>query len=222
VGAKGSPGYGYEVTLGNGGTTAFWDAATCCLVRERSLHLTYGEFSSKFAAAVAESVDLNVICKNCGSEVSPYITECPYCGQRLRKRAPKLSRQEDEGGTVELAPVTKKRFRRRRERHERTERPLAWLSGQRPYITIVLVLAGAAAYLANQGSTLGYHDLGAVIGPLDGDWRGGGHGAIERVRVGGGLEEARPFAGIDLGHDGMTVRISWRGTTSISIHGCSS
>ena len=41
---------GYEVVLGNGGTTAFWDAATCCLIRERSLHLAYGEFSSKFAA----------------------------------------------------------------------------------------------------------------------------------------------------------------------------
>jgi phosphoserine aminotransferase len=40
----------YEVVLGNGGTTAFWDAAVCCLVRERALHLTYGEFSSKFAA----------------------------------------------------------------------------------------------------------------------------------------------------------------------------
>jgi phosphoserine aminotransferase len=40
---------GYEVVLGNGGTTAFWDAAACCLVRQRALHLTYGEFSSKFA-----------------------------------------------------------------------------------------------------------------------------------------------------------------------------
>ena len=40
---------GYEVALGNGGTTAFWDAATFGLVRERALHLTYGEFSSKFA-----------------------------------------------------------------------------------------------------------------------------------------------------------------------------
>jgi phosphoserine aminotransferase len=40
---------GYEVMLGNGGTTAFWDAATFGLVRERALHLTYGEFSSKFA-----------------------------------------------------------------------------------------------------------------------------------------------------------------------------
>ena len=40
---------GYEVALGNGGTTAFWDAAAACLIRERSLHLSFGEFSSKFA-----------------------------------------------------------------------------------------------------------------------------------------------------------------------------
>jgi phosphoserine aminotransferase len=41
---------GYEVMLGNGGTTALWDALTCGVVRERALHLTYGEFSAKFAA----------------------------------------------------------------------------------------------------------------------------------------------------------------------------
>jgi phosphoserine aminotransferase len=41
---------GYEVVLGNGGTTAFWDAAACGLVRERALHLSYGEFTAKFAA----------------------------------------------------------------------------------------------------------------------------------------------------------------------------
>ena len=40
---------GYEVALGNGGTTAFWEAAACWLVRERALCLTYGEFSRKFA-----------------------------------------------------------------------------------------------------------------------------------------------------------------------------
>jgi len=40
---------GYEVMLGNGGTTAFWDAATFGLVRERAQHFTYGEFSAKFA-----------------------------------------------------------------------------------------------------------------------------------------------------------------------------
>ncbi|WP_249012183.1 zinc ribbon domain-containing protein [Conexibacter sp. DBS9H8] len=36
--------------------------------------------------------DLFVICKHCGAEVSPYITECPYCGNRIQKRAPKLDR----------------------------------------------------------------------------------------------------------------------------------
>ena len=43
---------GYEVVLGNGGATAFWDAAAFGLIDKRSLHLAFGEFSSKFAAAV--------------------------------------------------------------------------------------------------------------------------------------------------------------------------
>ncbi|MEZ0165732.1 phosphoserine transaminase [Kineococcus sp. LSe6-4] len=42
---------GYEVVLGNGGSTAFWDVATLGLVRERAQHLVLGEFSAKFAAA---------------------------------------------------------------------------------------------------------------------------------------------------------------------------
>ncbi|WP_199254180.1 phosphoserine transaminase [Mycolicibacterium mengxianglii] len=46
---------GYEVILGNGGSTAFWDAAAFGLVDQRSLHLTYGEFSAKFATAVANN-----------------------------------------------------------------------------------------------------------------------------------------------------------------------
>ncbi len=44
---------GYEVVLGNGGATAFWDVATFSLIRERSQHLSFGEFSAKFAAAVS-------------------------------------------------------------------------------------------------------------------------------------------------------------------------
>jgi phosphoserine aminotransferase len=44
---------GYEIALGNGGTTAFWEAATAWLVRDRALHLVYGEFSGKFAKATA-------------------------------------------------------------------------------------------------------------------------------------------------------------------------
>jgi phosphoserine aminotransferase len=46
---------GYEVALGNGGATAFWDAAACGLIDRRSLHLTYGEFSSKFAQVAREA-----------------------------------------------------------------------------------------------------------------------------------------------------------------------
>jgi phosphoserine aminotransferase len=44
---------GYEVVLGNGGATAFWDAASFCLISERSEHLVFGEFSGKFAEAVS-------------------------------------------------------------------------------------------------------------------------------------------------------------------------
>lgn len=46
---------GYEVVLGNGGSTAFWDIATFALIENRSQHLVFGEFSSKFAAAAKEA-----------------------------------------------------------------------------------------------------------------------------------------------------------------------
>ncbi|MFI0417576.1 phosphoserine transaminase [Spongiactinospora sp. 9N601] len=46
---------GYEVVLGNGGTTAFWDIASFGLIRERSQHLSFGEFSSKFATVAAKA-----------------------------------------------------------------------------------------------------------------------------------------------------------------------
>jgi membrane associated rhomboid family serine protease len=50
--------------------------------------------------------DLFVVCKNCSSEVSPYVTECPYCGQRVRKRAPKIGRDEapERPGRATRAP----------------------------------------------------------------------------------------------------------------------
>ncbi len=57
----------YEIVLGNGGTTAFWDAATCGLVRERAHHLVYGEFTSKFAACTRRAPFLE----------APRITEAP-------------------------------------------------------------------------------------------------------------------------------------------------
>jgi phosphoserine aminotransferase len=65
---------GYEVILGNGGSTAFWDAAAFGLIDKRSLHLTYGEFSSKFASAVAKNPfvgDPVVIKADAGSAPTP-------------------------------------------------------------------------------------------------------------------------------------------------------
>jgi phosphoserine aminotransferase len=49
---------GYRVVLGNGGATAFWDVATFCLIERRSEHLSFGEFSSRFAATVAAAPHL--------------------------------------------------------------------------------------------------------------------------------------------------------------------
>src|SRR3954468_3722856 len=65
---------GYEVVLGNGGTTAFWDIATFCLIRQRSQLLTFGEFSSKFAKAVQQAPfleDPTVISSGPGTRPEP-------------------------------------------------------------------------------------------------------------------------------------------------------
>lgn len=65
---------GYEVILGNGGATAFWDAAAFGLIDKRSLHLSFGEFSSKFASAVAKNPfvgDPVVIKADAGSAPEP-------------------------------------------------------------------------------------------------------------------------------------------------------
>ena len=56
--------------------------------------------------------DLFVVCKSCGSEVSPYVTECPYCGTRLRKRAPKIER---EGGVPKTPRTSRRRLGRRKD-----------------------------------------------------------------------------------------------------------
>ncbi len=65
---------GYEVVLGNGGSTLFWDAAVCSLIRSRSAHASFGEFSAKFAAAVAAAPHLeppSVVTAEVGSVATP-------------------------------------------------------------------------------------------------------------------------------------------------------
>jgi predicted amidophosphoribosyltransferase len=78
--------------------------------------------------------ELSVICKNCGSEVSPYVTECPYCGTRLRKRAPKLERR---GDGLEAKPRRRKRLRIMRHRQREDAGPF------RPSATIAVILVSA-------------------------------------------------------------------------------
>lgn len=66
--------YGYEVVLGNGGSTAFWDIAAFGLVRERAQHLSFGEFSSKFASVTSNAPflgDSTVIKAEPGSLAAP-------------------------------------------------------------------------------------------------------------------------------------------------------
>ena len=69
---------GHEVVLGNGGATAFWDVATFGLIRERSQHLAFGEFSAKFASAAKAApwlADPSVIAAEPGSRPVPVAEE---------------------------------------------------------------------------------------------------------------------------------------------------
>ncbi|MFC5176827.1 phosphoserine transaminase [Nocardioides taihuensis] len=68
----------HEVVLGNGGATAFWDVATYGLIREKSQHLSFGEFSAKFAKAVQAApwlADPSVIASDPGSRPEPVAEE---------------------------------------------------------------------------------------------------------------------------------------------------
>ena len=107
--------------------------------------------------------ELSVICKNCGSEVSPYVTECPYCGARLRKRAPKLERRGDA--------LEAQRPRRRR-------RPLpAPRAGSRrataptvPTRRSAVILGSALLLLVQKATGDPLATFGGLIVPLDGEW----------------------------------------------------
>jgi membrane associated rhomboid family serine protease len=109
--------------------------------------------------------DLFVVCKNCGSEVSPYITECPYCGTRLRKRAPKLDRNGRVTERVRRRPLTPSLSRLRRGeipgiRHE-----------LHPYATGLLVLLGVAGTLIWRTTLVTKFDLIIVGNPGHQWWR---------------------------------------------------
>jgi membrane associated rhomboid family serine protease len=109
--------------------------------------------------------DLFVVCRNCGSEVSPYVTECPYCGQRIRKRAPKIER-DDEGG-----PQPKRRRRPRLPRLRSGE-----IEGiapdTRPIATALLVVLSLLVTLALASNQVALNEVGGIWLPLDDEpWR---------------------------------------------------
>ncbi len=107
--------------------------------------------------------ELSVICKNCGSEVSPYVTECPYCGARLRKRAPKLERR---GDGFEAKPAKRER------RRPRLRRKLAALDATRPYATFAVIGASVGMTLVQRALDKPLADFGAISGPVGGElWR---------------------------------------------------
>jgi membrane associated rhomboid family serine protease len=107
--------------------------------------------------------ELSVICKNCGSEVSPYVTECPYCGARLRKRAPKLERRGDGLEAKPRRGPTGRLFR--------IKLPSRGAAGsRRPYATMAAILGSAALLLVGQASGASLVTLGGLTVPLHGEW----------------------------------------------------
>ena len=110
--------------------------------------------------------DLFVVCKSCGSEVSPYVTECPYCGNRVRKRAPKIDRGEDE----EPQPRRRRRPKQPKLPKLRSDEIPGIAPETRPYATIALVGLTMLVLLVLSSGEVSLIDLGAVYGPLDGEW----------------------------------------------------
>jgi membrane associated rhomboid family serine protease len=107
--------------------------------------------------------DLFVVCKNCSSEVSPYVTECPYCGQRVRKRAPRIERGEAEEPRRRSVTAGLPRLRA-------GEIP-GIAPETRPYATLALVLIAVLVTLAGTAGAVDYRDIG-LFGALDGQfWR---------------------------------------------------
>src|SRR5829696_1897564 len=107
------------------------------------------------------SPELSVVCRSCGEEVSPYVTESPYCGPRLRKRAPKLELRGEE-----LTPKQSRRARRRQARAQRTDRIT-----ERPYAVLAAILIPAAIVLIRVASaSLDTFGLGGILGPVGDEW----------------------------------------------------
>jgi membrane associated rhomboid family serine protease len=123
---------------------------------------------------MSSGADLFVVCKQCGSEVSPYITECPYCGHRLRRRAPKLPREHafNRSRRGLLRRLRRHPVSSRRSLEDSRRRFSRWGEARAlapPYITIALVTLSCGVWVAWRGGFVGLDKL-VIAGPLHGDW----------------------------------------------------
>ncbi len=130
-------------------------------------------------ARMSPGADLFIVCKHCGSEVSPYITECPYCGHRLRRRAPKLPREGAPsrarrgvlgrlGSSSETEPGAEPPARTRAS-GRRSVPSFATSLTARPYATIALIVASCVIWVLLRAGYVSADRL-VVVGPLHGDW----------------------------------------------------
>jgi membrane associated rhomboid family serine protease len=124
---------------------------------------------------MTSGADLFVVCKHCGSEVSPYITECPYCGHRLRRRAPKLPRESEPKrarrgllGRWASRPA-KAQPAPSRARPRLARRSFPGTIAARPYATIAIVAASSVLWVLLRAGFFGA-DKVVVVGSLNGDW----------------------------------------------------
>ena len=123
---------------------------------------TGGRSRARVCSLSVNAPELSVVCKSCGSEVSPYVTECPYCGTRLRKRAPKLERHGDElqaaGARAAGAGGRSARARAARSTCERPTRVIAAVVGRR-----------CCSWSCGRSATP-VTTFGAIVGDVGSEW----------------------------------------------------
>jgi membrane associated rhomboid family serine protease len=128
---------------------------------------------------MSSGADLFVVCKQCGSEVSPYITECPYCGSRLRRRAPKLPRVQGSNAPAprrrRLVPLLGRGAASRggvgtatRVRALRPGASSRWAASP-PRMTMVLVAVSCIGWILWHAEPRYYLET-SIFGPLNGHW----------------------------------------------------
>ena len=160
---------GWEIVLGNGGTTVFWDVATFGLVERRSQHLVFGEFSGKFADACAAAphlADPSVIAADPGDHPDP------QADRRRRRLRPDPQRDVDGRGDA-AAPAGRGDRRPARPRRRHVGRRAACRGTRRRSTSTTSPRRSASPPTAGCGSPPAprRRSNGSIASPPSGRWR---------------------------------------------------